>query len=79
MPAREIDLRGFDAPEPMQRALALADALPPGGAVCVLTPRLPLPLLDALGGRGLQYRATLLDDGCARVWIGRPDDGVARA
>lgn len=43
-----LDLRDLPAPEPLQRALAAVDALQPGQALEVLTPLLPLPLLEAL-------------------------------
>lgn len=70
----ELDLRGLPPPEPMLRALAAADALLPGQAVQVLTPLLPMPLLDALASRGLQASASTLPAGGARVLIRRRDD-----
>ncbi|NCT67900.1 MAG: DUF2249 domain-containing protein [Rhodanobacteraceae bacterium] len=75
----ELDLRGLVAPEPLLRALAAAEALAAGERVCVLTPLLPLPLLDALVGSGLHYRAEVLPAGGARVLIERPADGAAGA
>lgn len=70
----ELDLRGLPAPEPMLRALAVADALRPGQRVQVLTPLLPTPLLDVLMARGLQATATPLPAGGARVVIRCPLD-----
>lgn len=70
----ELDLRGLPPPEPMLRALAAADALLSGQAVQVLTPLLPMPLLDALASRGLQASASVLPTGGARVLIRRRDD-----
>lgn len=72
-PADELDLRALPMPEPMERALAAADALPPGGALSALTPFMPLPLLGVLAERGLHAKAELLPDQSARVWIRRPD------
>ena len=75
-----LDLRALPAPEPMMRALAAAEALEPGQALEVLTPLLPMPLLDALAARGLRARAELLPSGGARVAIRRPDrDGPVGA
>jgi hypothetical protein len=68
----ELDLRGLPAPEPMLRALVAADALAPGAAVSVLTPLVPLPLLDALRARGLRHCVEALPGGGARVLIQHP-------
>lgn len=73
----ELDLRDLSAPEPLLRALAAADALTPGEAVHVLTPLLPLPLLQALTERGLQHRAHALADYGVRVVIERPGDDAS--
>jgi hypothetical protein len=67
----ELDLRGLPSPEPMQRALAAAEALAPGQSVQVLTPLLPLPLLEVLTARGFATSASLLPGGAARVLIRR--------
>ena len=68
-----LDLRALPMPEPMERALAAADALPPGGALSVLTLFMPMPLLEVLAERGLHADAELLPDHGARVCIRRPD------
>lgn len=73
----ELDLRRLPSPQPMLRALAAADALAPGQALQVLTPLLPLPLLDALAARGLHASASVLPAGGARVLIRCPDDDGA--
>jgi uncharacterized protein (DUF2249 family) len=70
----ELDLRHLPSPEPMLRALEAADALLPGQSVQVLTPLLPMPLLDALATRGLYTSAVTLPGGTARVLICRRDD-----
>ncbi|HSR64967.1 MAG TPA: DUF2249 domain-containing protein [Xanthomonadaceae bacterium] len=67
-----LDLRALPAPEPLVRALAAADALAPGARLEVLTPMLPLPLLQQLLARGLRANAELLADGSARVCVRRP-------
>jgi hypothetical protein len=75
----ELDLRWLPSPEPMLRALAVADALLPGQAVQVLTPLLPTPLLDALAARGMRATAFALPTGGARVLIRCPggDDAAS--
>ena len=71
-PQFDLDLRDLPAPEPLERALAAADALAPGAELVVLTPLLPLPLLQLLDARGFRTRADWLADGTARVVIRRP-------
>jgi uncharacterized protein (DUF2249 family) len=61
----ELGLRYLPPPEPMLRALEAADALQPGQSVCVLTPLLPIPLLDALTARGLHTSTVTLPDGAS--------------
>lgn len=68
----ELDLRDLPAPEPMQRALQAADALRQGQSVVVLTPLVPVPLLDALASRGLQTTVSEQPGGGARVLIHHP-------
>jgi hypothetical protein len=67
-----LDFRRLPAPEPMVRSLAAADALLPGGVVAVLTPLMPLPLLDLLTGRGLLTQSRELADGGVATLIRRP-------
>lgn len=67
-----LDLRGLPAPEPFLRALDAADALQPGQALEVLTPLLPVPLLEALDSRGLRWRSEPCTDHGTRVAILRP-------
>lgn len=68
-----LDLRSLLAPAPFERALAAADALGRGEGVELLTPRMPFPLIELLGERGLQVSAERLPDGSARVSVRRPD------
>lgn len=67
----ELDLRALPAPQPMERALAAADGLVRGAELVVLTPLMPLPLLELLDGRGFATTATPLPDGGARVVVRR--------
>lgn len=71
-PVADTDLRDLPAPEPMLRALEIADALAPGGQACVLTPMFPAPLFDALDARGLRHRAEPHPAHGVRVLILRP-------
>ncbi|TNJ33632.1 DUF2249 domain-containing protein [Arenimonas terrae] len=65
-----LDLRDLPAPEPLVRALLAVEALAPGGALRVLTPMFPQPLLDVLRSRRVGYSTTACDGGgCAvTVW-----------
>jgi hypothetical protein len=67
-----LDLRHLPAPEPMQRALAASERLAAGNSIEMLTPLLPLPLLQVLEARGFEAQASLLADGTARVRVRRP-------
>lgn len=67
----ELDLRALPAPQPMERALAEADRLVPGAELVVLTPLMPLPLLDLLDACGFEAAATPLVEGGARVVVRR--------
>jgi uncharacterized protein (DUF2249 family) len=64
-----LDLRHLSPPEPMQQALAAADALLPGQSLEVLTPLMPLPLLSALAERGMQAQVIAPAEGGASVLI----------
>lgn len=67
------DFRKLNPPEPLNRALALADRLAPGEAVVVLTPFWPAPLLEALRDRGLLRRAKMLPEGGCEIHLERAD------
>lgn len=67
-----LDLRHLPAPEPMQRALAASERLAAGASIEVLTPLLPVPLLQLLEARGFEAQARLLADGSACVRVRRP-------
>ena len=66
-----IDLRALPSPQPLERGLAAAEALPRGGRVVLLTPLLPMPLLQLLDTRGFTTESRLLSDGSARVVVRR--------
>jgi len=73
-----LDLRDLPAPEPFVRAMLAIEALAPGGALRVLTPMFPQPLIEVLRSRRLGYStAACSDGGCAvTVWN---EDGPAGA
>lgn len=73
-----LDLRDLPAPEPLLRALAAIDAIAPGARLCLLTPMLPLPLLEILRERGLAFSTAPCGDGGFQVVVGN-DDGAAGA
>lgn len=68
----ELDLRHLAAPEPMVRALEAIEALAPGAELVVLTPLLPVPLLQRLGAMGHDVHAELRPDGTARLRVRAP-------
>lgn len=55
LPARRLDLRGLDPPEPMQRALEAVEALAVGEALEIVTDREPMLLHRELERRGHRY------------------------
>lgn len=73
-PIPRLDLRHLPAPEPLERAMAAADALAPGAKFEALTPMLPIPLLQLLEARGFAAQAELLKDGSARILVERGAD-----
>lgn len=68
-PVACLDLRLLPAPEPMARALEAVDALKPGMQLVLLTPVMPVPLLQLLDARGFEADAQLLADRTARVRV----------
>lgn len=67
-----LDLRRLPAPEPMERALQAVDALAPGAELVLLTPLMPVPLLQVLEQRGFEVDARLSSDWSARVTVRAP-------
>jgi uncharacterized protein (DUF2249 family) len=56
LPPRELDVRGLQPPEPMERTLAVLDEMPGGQALVQVNDRVPAFLLPLLDERGLRYR-----------------------
>jgi uncharacterized protein (DUF2249 family) len=71
-----LDLRHLPPPEPMARALEAVESLPPGAELELLTPMMPVPLLELLALRGFSPRAEALADGTARVRVRHARAGV---
>lgn len=68
----ELDLRALPAPQPMDRALAAVEALVQGAELVLLTPLMPMPLLQLLDERGFETFASPLREGGARIVVRRP-------
>jgi len=62
-PAREMDNRDLDPPEPMVRILAATEAMQPGEVLCALLCREPMFLLPELAKRGHAWRGAFEPDG----------------
>lgn len=71
-PVDTFDFRSLNPPEPLNRALAIADRLLPGESAVVLTPFWPAPLLDALRDRRLLRHATMRADGGCEIHLEAP-------
>lgn len=67
----ELDVRGLQPPEPMERTLAALDDLPAERALVQLNDRVPAFLLPLLDERGYRYRIETDDRGTV-VTIWRP-------
>jgi hypothetical protein len=70
-----LDLRRLPAPEPMERALQAVDALAPGAEMVLLTPLVPVSLLQVLEQRGFEVDTRLSADWSARVTVRAPARG----
>jgi uncharacterized protein (DUF2249 family) len=62
-PAREMDNRDLDPPEPMVRILAATEAMQPGEVLCALLCREPMFLLPELAKRGHAWHGAFEPDG----------------
>lgn len=71
VPADALDLRHLPAPLPLEQGIAAAAALLPGASLVLLTPMLPVPLLQLLQAEGFEVQALALADGSARIDIRR--------
>lgn len=82
MPERQLDVRGLEPPEPMERVLDALDTLPDGTVLCMLIEREPRPLYRILERNGYAYRTAALPDFLYEVRIWRlvaADHGPASA
>ena len=68
-PAREMDNRDLEPPEPMVRTLEGVEALVPGETIAVLLPREPVFLFEELRSRGHAWRGDFEPEGHYRVVI----------
>jgi TusA-related sulfurtransferase len=62
-PAREMDNRDLDPPEPMVRILAATEQMQPGEVLQALLCREPMFLLPELAKRGHAWRGAFEEDG----------------
>lgn len=67
-----LDLRDLPAPEPLERVLTLASALPPGAVLLFRVPRVPNLLLPHLAARDLLHAVHEEPDGSALLHVRRP-------
>lgn len=65
------DYTELPPPEPLERVLAAAAALPPGGVHVAHLPRDPVPAKPHLEARGLSWQVALRPDGSALLWVRR--------
>lgn len=70
MPERQLDVRGLEPPEPMERVLDALDTLPDGTALCMLIEREPRPLYQILARNGYAHHTLALPDFLfeVRIW-----------
>jgi len=68
-----LDLRDFEAPEPLQRILEASASLSAGAALLARTPRLPRMLMPQLERRSLYWEVFEEPDETALVYVRRPD------
>lgn len=69
VPAREIDCRDLDPPEPMVKTLEGVEALAAGETLSALLPREPLFLFEELKARGHEWRGGFEPEGHYRIVI----------
>jgi len=67
-----VDLRGLEAPEPMEKILMASAQLKQDDIYIAHLPHVPAPLFPHLESRGLQWRVFEETDGSALVLIRRP-------
>lgn len=66
-----IDGREMQPPEPLERALAALDTLPPDGELVMLLYCQPQPLFNVLRNNGYVWQEQVQDDGTHEIRICR--------
>jgi len=66
-----VDLRGLEAPEPMEKMLLAGAQLGPSDSFLARLPHVPYPLLPHLEARGLIWQIHEENDGCVVILIRR--------
>ncbi len=71
----EIDARGLEPPEPMEKVMRTLELLRPGQGIRLLLHREPFPLYPILQSRGYRHDTTPQADGSYVILI-RPVDAA---
>lgn len=71
-PARTIDVRWLEPPEPMERIVAALGELRAGEMLRVMIHREPMPLYRMLDNNGLRHRTRFDDHGYFEIEIELP-------
>jgi uncharacterized protein (DUF2249 family) len=71
----EIDARGLEPPEPMEKVMQTLDLLRPGQHIRLLLHREPFPLYPILQSRGYRHDTTPQADGSYLILI-RPAESA---
>lgn len=58
----DLDVRGLEPPEPLERVLEALSRLEPGQCLCMLIDREPRPLYNILARNNYTYEATQRED-----------------
>ena len=72
----ELDVRGLEPPEPMERIVAALDTLERGGSLRVMIDRRPLPLYHLLERNGYAYEERPGRDSLFEITIRVRDDAT---
>jgi uncharacterized protein (DUF2249 family) len=75
-PARTLDVRWLEPPEPMERIMAALDELPEGAMLRVMIHREPMPLYRALDASGYRHATRFDEHGYFEIEIGRVAEGA---
>ena len=66
-----VDLRGLEAPEPMEKILLAGAQLGPDDSFLARLPHIPYPLFPHLEARGLSWQIHEENDDCFVIFIRR--------